>query len=82
MEDLERATREASSGSFEESALELKKGGIMKQAAFIGMALFGSRAVTETILVVGSSNGGDHTMSAVLQGVIAIACAAYFYLVK
>jgi len=82
MEDLERVKRDASNSSIEESALDLKKGGIVKQAALVGMALFGSRAFTETILVVGSSNGGDHTMSAVLQGIIALACAGYFFLVK
>lgn len=82
MDDLERVKREASMNSFENNFLSLKKGGIAKQAAFVVMALLGSRAVTETILVVGSPNGGDHTMPAILQGIVALACGAYFYLVK
>ncbi|KAL3795271.1 hypothetical protein HJC23_008356 [Cyclotella cryptica] len=86
MEELERAKSEAGSGggsrALEDSALDLKKGGIVKQSALVGALLFGSRAFTETILVLGSSNGGDHTMSALLQGAIALACAAYFFFVK
>ena len=82
MEDLERAKQQVAMSSLEESTLGLKNGGIAKQAAFVGMALFGSRAVTDAILIVGSSNGGDHTMSAIVQGAIALACAAYFYTVK
>ena len=82
MDDLERVKREASMNSLEDNFLSLKKGGIAKQAAFVAMALLGSRAVTETILVVGSSNGGDHIMPAILQGTVALACGAYFYLVK
>jgi hypothetical protein len=80
VDDLERANRESRSGS--DRAVDLKKGGIVKQAAFVGTLLFGSRALTEVISAVGNSNGGDHTMSALLQGVIALACAVYFFLVK
>lgn len=86
MEELERAKSEASSGggskAIEDSALDLKKGGIVKQSALVGVLLFGSRAFTETILAIGSTNGGDHTMAALLQRAIALACVAYFFLVK
>lgn len=55
---------------------------LIKQASLIGGLLFGSRALTETILVLGSSNGGDHIVSALIQAAIALACAGYFFLVK
>ena len=55
---------------------------LVKQASLIGGLLFGSRALTETILVLGSSNGGDHIVSALIQAAIALACAGYFFLVK
>lgn len=80
MEDLETVKNDASGeGS---GLIDLKKGGIVKQAALVGALLLGSRAVTETILVVGSPYGDQHFVPAILQGVIALACAAYFFLVK
>ena len=87
MEDLELAKNEASgngggSGSIEDTAIDLKKGGIVKQAALVGGLLFGSRAFTETILVVGSPYGDEHFVPAVVQAGIAVVCAAYFFLVK
>ncbi|KAL9181502.1 hypothetical protein ACHAXT_010307 [Thalassiosira profunda] len=85
MEDLELAKNQASgegSGSIEDTALDLKKGGIVKQASLVGLLLFGSRAVTETILVVSSPYGEQHFVPAALQAAIALACAAYFFLVK
>ena len=86
MEDLELAKNQASgdggSGSIEETAIDLKKGGLVKQAALVGGLLLGSRAVTETILVLNSPYGDQHFVPAVLQAAIALACAAYFFLVK
>ena len=85
MEELERAKNEVGSsgkGGLEDTALDLKKGGLIKQASLVGGLLFGSRAFTETILVLGSPYGEDHFVSAILQGVIALVCAAYFFLVK
>lgn len=81
-QELERAITEDDGGSIEGTALDLKKGGITKQAALVGALLLGSRAVTETILVVGSPYGDQHFVPAILQGAIALACAAYFFLVK
>ena len=52
---------------------------LIKQAALVGGLLFGSRAFTETILVVGSSNGGDHVVAAIAQAAIALVCAGYFF---
>jgi len=82
MDDLELAKNEASDGSIEDTALDLKQGGIIKQASLVGMLLLGSRAVTETILVVSSPYGDQHLVPAILQATIALACAAYFFLVK
>jgi len=82
MDDLELAKNEASDGTIEDTALDLKQGGIIKQASLVGMLLLGSRAVTETILVVSSPYGDQHFVPAILQAVIALACAAYFFLVK
>jgi len=82
MDDLELAKNEASDGTIEDTALDLKQGGIIKQASLVGMLLLGSRAVTETILVVSSPYGDQHFVPAILQAAIALACAAYFFLVK
>ena len=85
MNDLEVARSQASgegSGSIESTALDLKKGGIVKQASLVGALLFGSRAVTETILVLGSPYGDQHFVPALVQAAIAFACAAYFFFVK
>ena len=85
MAGLELAKNEASGGqggSIEDTALDLKKGGLIKQASLVGGLLFGSRAVTETILVLTSPYGDEHFFSAIVQAAIALACAAYFFLVK
>lgn len=83
MEELELAKNQASggkggSGSIEETALTLKKGGIIKQASLVGGLLFGSRAFTETILVLNSQYGEEHFIPALAQLFIALACATYF----
>eukprot|EP00579_Thalassiosira_antarctica_P021781 CAMPEP_0201953634 /NCGR_PEP_ID=MMETSP0904-20121228/1902_1 /ASSEMBLY_ACC=CAM_ASM_000553 /TAXON_ID=420261 /ORGANISM="Thalassiosira antarctica, Strain CCMP982" /LENGTH=443 /DNA_ID=CAMNT_0048497505 /DNA_START=70 /DNA_END=1401 /DNA_ORIENTATION=- len=86
MENLELAKNQASgdggSGSIEETAIDLKKGGLIKQAALVGGLLLGSRAVTETILVLNSPYGDQHFVPAIVQAAIALACAAYFFLAK
>jgi len=82
MEELERAKDEAGDGSgggIEKTALDLKQGGLIKQASLVGALLFGSRAFTETILVLGSANGGDHVVSAIAQAAIALVCVGYFF---
>jgi hypothetical protein len=84
MEGLELAKNQASGdgGSIEDTALGLKKGGVIKQASLVGGLLFGSRAITETILVLSSPYGDEHFLPAISQALIALACAAYFFLVK
>ena len=89
MEELERAKNQVSAsggnngvGTIEDTALALKRGGIIKQASLVGGLLFGSRAFTETLLALGGSNGNDHVLAAIVQAVIALGCGAYFFLVK
>lgn len=59
---------------------KLKSGGIVKQASLVGTALFFVRALTEVAAMAGP-NGQVHTMPALIQGAIALVCAAYFFLV-
>ena len=61
-------------------AADLKSGGIVKQGALAGALLFSFRSLGELFLMMGP-NGDEHGISAAVQGVIAIACAAYFALV-
>mmetsp|Transcript_7513 Transcript_7513/g.17042 ORF Transcript_7513/g.17042 Transcript_7513/m.17042 type:complete len:428 (+) Transcript_7513:109-1392(+) len=85
MEELELAKNDASgegTGTIENTAIDLKKGGLIKQASLVGVLLFGSRAFTEAILVVGSPYGDQHFVPAAVQAAIALACAAYFFIVK
>lgn len=83
MEELDHAKNQVSGqGGIEDTALDLKKGGLIKQASLVGTLLFGSRAITELILVLGSPYGDEHFIPAVVQAIIALACAAYFFVVK
>uniref|UniRef100_A0A7S1ZUT5 Uncharacterized protein n=2 Tax=Trieres chinensis TaxID=1514140 RepID=A0A7S1ZUT5_TRICV len=58
---------------------DLKGGGIAKQGAFVGMALFTLRALIDAAAMAGP-DGEAHAAAAAIQGVIAVACAAYFFL--
>jgi len=86
MVDLEQArtdlmTKEG--GGMGDAASDLKKGGLVKQAALVGGLLFGSRAFTEGILVFGGGFAGEaHLVPAAVQLVIALACGAYLVFVK
>ena len=86
MNELELAKSQVSEqgggGGIEDTALDLKKGGLIKQASLVGGLLFGSRAFTELILVLGSPYGDEHFLPAVIQATIALVCSAYFFLVK
>ena len=59
---------------------KLKQGGIVKQGTLAGFLLFAGRSLVESVTVVTGSNNGD-LGAALVQGVIAMACAAYFFLV-
>jgi hypothetical protein len=78
---VEKAVREleaAQQDIAENSLLKLKGGGFVKQGALVGALLFGGRAIGEVLAMVGP-NGELHTAPALIQGAIAVACAAYFF---
>lgn len=78
MDGLERVKRE-SANPVEESALDLKRGGIVKQVAFVGMALFGSRALTEALLVASSPYGTEHFTAAASRGDCFGVCCLFLF---
>ena len=85
MAELELAKNQVSEGgnaNIENTALDLKKGGIIKQASLVGALLFGSRAFTETILVFNSPYGNEHFVSATCQAAITLLCIAYLVFSK
>ena len=76
--DLERERSKLDSSPLAKIA-GLKEGGIVKQMSFVGLVLFSLRTVTE-ILQIAGPNGESHATAAAIQGVIALACGAYFAL--
>ena len=80
--EVEKAVRDLKAAQEElgqDPLYKLKSGGIVKQASLVGTALFSVRAVTELAAMAGP-NGEAHTLPALIQGVIALVCAAYFFL--
>lgn len=75
IEDLRRAQAETE-GGIDSQLVDLKSGGLVKQATLAGALLFTLRSGIETIGFL----GGDpsHAVPALIQGVIAIACIAAF----
>lgn len=62
---------------------KLKRGGLPKQAALIGFLLLSVRSILESVQAVTSSPMADseaHLSAALIQGVIALICAAAFFL--
>lgn len=59
-------------------AADLKGAGIVKQGALVGALLFTLRSVGD-LSMIGGPDGASHGVAAVFQGVIALACAAYFF---
>jgi hypothetical protein len=57
----------------------LKQSGVVKQGALVGALLFGSRAIIESVAILGL-DGESHASAALIQGVIAFASAAYFFM--
>jgi len=80
--EVEKATRELEELSSElgqdplMKAADLKQGGIVKQSALVGAVLFSLRSVGD-IAMMGGADGASHGAAALVQGVIALACAAY-----
>jgi len=60
-------------------AADLKKAGIVKQSTLVGAVLFSLRSVGDFAMISGP-NGASHVMPAVIQGVVALVCAAYFFI--
>jgi hypothetical protein len=60
--------------------IKLKSGGIVKQSALAGFVLFSVRSILDSIAAVGGNNEAL-LAPALVQAVIAMACAAYFFLV-
>lgn len=70
---------------------KLKRGGIPKQAALVGLLLFSVRSILESITVVSSAvttttttipamDSETHLYGALLQGVVAMICAVIYFL--
>ena len=74
--DLEREKAKLDSSPLTKIA-GLKEGGIVKQMSFVGLVLFSLRTVTEVLQIAGPY-GESHAAAAAIQGVIALACGAYF----
>lgn len=80
--EVEQAVRDLKAAQEEMSAdplYQLKSGGIVKQGALVGTVLFAGRAIGEVLAMTGP-NGDVHTLPALIQGAIALVCAAYFFL--
>jgi hypothetical protein len=80
--EVEQAVRDLRAAQEEMSAdplYRLKSGGIVKQGALVGTVLFTGRAISEVLAMTGP-NGEIHALPALIQGAIALVCAAYFFL--
>jgi hypothetical protein len=74
VEDLKKAEAEID----KDFILKLKRGGLPKQAALIGLLLFSVRSIGDTVV---SFSDETHLPAALIQGGIALVCAAYLFLV-
>lgn len=80
--EVERAVTDLKAASDEidkNFMLKLKRGGLPKQGALAGFLLFAVRSLVDSVAAV--SGGGDesHLTAALIQGVIAMVCAAIFF---
>jgi ribosomal protein S20 len=74
VEDLRKAEAEID----EDIILKLKRGGLPKQAALVGFLLFSVRSIIDTVI---SFSDESHLTVALIQGGIALVCAAYVFLI-
>lgn len=74
VEDLKAAQAEVDA----DFLVKLKSGGIVKQSAFVGLVLFSLRSIFDTVASMGDPS---HMTPALIQGGIALACAALFFFV-
>ena len=72
--DLEAANAELD----KDFVLKLKRGGLPKQGALAGFILFAVRSILDSVAAVSGSDE-SHLTAALVQGAIAIVCAAIFF---
>ena len=60
--------------------LNLKDQGYVKQGALVGTLLFSVRALGDVLAMGFSADSNAHATAALVQGAIALVCAAYFFL--
>ena len=77
MADLEEAKKQLQADPLSQAS-DLKKAGIIKQGALVGALLFTLRSVGDLSMMTGP-DGSSHGVAAAVQGVIALACALYFF---
>mmetsp|Transcript_19884 Transcript_19884/g.29416 ORF Transcript_19884/g.29416 Transcript_19884/m.29416 type:complete len:297 (-) Transcript_19884:253-1143(-) len=77
MKELEAARAELYNGDMN---AKLATAGPIKKVAVAGMLVFGVRAVVDAGLMVATDGGSGFEAGAAIQGAIALACAAYFFL--
>ena len=75
--DLEQAKDQLNADPLSKAA-DLKNVGVVKQGAFVGMLLFSLRSMGDLVMIAGP-DGGSHITSGAIQGVIAAACAVFFF---
>lgn len=77
--EVERAVddlKKAQEGMSRDPIMKLASGSIVKQASLAGTILFTLRSGVDTVAMLGGD--ASHAIPALLQGAIALACAAYF----
>ena len=77
--DLKAAQQEID-GGMDSQLIDLKKGGLMKQATLVGTLLFSLRAVTDGIAF--AAGDSSHLFPALVQSGIALICLAIFVFTK
>jgi hypothetical protein len=76
--ELEAAQRRIDDNGF---VTKLRKGGLPKQAALIGLLLFSFRSIVSTISAIGANDGGTLSTDVVIQSALAILCAWFYFFV-
>lgn len=79
-EEVDRAVADLKAAEAEldkDFLFRLRSGGIVKQTSLVGLVLFSFRSIVDTIASVSDPS---HMTPALIQGGIAIVCAAVFFL--
>ena len=79
IEDLKAAQQEMD-GGMDSQLIDLKKGGLVKQATLVGTLLFSLRAVSDGIAF--ASGDSSQLLPAIVQGGIALICLAILIFTK